>query len=341
MTMRVFEDPKLELIRRLREAAGIEHAVMVQYLYAAFSVKPAYVGPPGFGAHSFLGLVDVANDTLSHLRDLNNLLVQLGCAPELRRGRFPLMAPSLPFELSLEGLSARSLAKHIYATAPRELFESTSPADCALVTRLAELLQEAMPPIHLGSPYESLVDLARAARQTETFVHVIQGISEAKTKKHHLLFRSLLEGTHESLGEAPDAWSLPSSDNRYPSLPVATNPTVAPGTPASICDPDLRALARVANIHYWIILAALDLMHRFLDPAQVLEHRTQALLDGCVVPLGQVLARAGVGLPFDSFDLQCGETSSEGVARRQFATLCLEADALEAVCSKLLPPRYT
>ena len=54
---RDFNDPYLELIRLLREAAEIEHDLMVQYLYGAFSLKPAYaelVGYPQPGSSSFL-----------------------------------------------------------------------------------------------------------------------------------------------------------------------------------------------------------------------------------------------------------------------------------------------
>ena len=37
--IRDFSDPYLELLRLLREAAEIEHGLMLQYLYCAFSVK--------------------------------------------------------------------------------------------------------------------------------------------------------------------------------------------------------------------------------------------------------------------------------------------------------------
>src|SRR5690606_16875052 len=37
-----FSNSYLELIRLLREAAEIEHDLMIQYLYCAFSLKPAY-----------------------------------------------------------------------------------------------------------------------------------------------------------------------------------------------------------------------------------------------------------------------------------------------------------
>ena len=41
--LRDFNDPYLELLRLLTVAAEIEHGLMVQYLYAGFSVKPVYI----------------------------------------------------------------------------------------------------------------------------------------------------------------------------------------------------------------------------------------------------------------------------------------------------------
>ncbi len=49
LLVRDFADPYIELLRLLREASEIEHALMIQYLYAAFSVKPAYESLVGFG----------------------------------------------------------------------------------------------------------------------------------------------------------------------------------------------------------------------------------------------------------------------------------------------------
>src|SRR5690606_8602107 len=82
---RDFNDPYLELIRLLREAAEIEHDLMVQYLYGAFSLKPAYaelIGTPQPGAQSFLG---VTIEEMQHLGAVNRLLVELDAAPVLSR----------------------------------------------------------------------------------------------------------------------------------------------------------------------------------------------------------------------------------------------------------------
>ncbi len=86
---RDFADPYLELIRLLKEASEIEHSLMVQYLFAAFSVKPQYkalVGQPVPSSGSLLG---IAIQEMQHLAIVNNLLVALGSGPSLDRQDFP------------------------------------------------------------------------------------------------------------------------------------------------------------------------------------------------------------------------------------------------------------
>jgi hypothetical protein len=39
---REFADPRLEINRLIHEACEIKHSLMIQYLYAAFSVKPRH-----------------------------------------------------------------------------------------------------------------------------------------------------------------------------------------------------------------------------------------------------------------------------------------------------------
>src|SRR5689334_14789527 len=55
-----FSDPYLELVRLLKEGAEVEHDLMLQYLYAAFSLKPEYkdlVGAPLPNATSLMGII--------------------------------------------------------------------------------------------------------------------------------------------------------------------------------------------------------------------------------------------------------------------------------------------
>ena len=114
---RDFNDPYLELIRLLREAAEIEHDLMVQYLYGAFSLKPAYaelLGLPQPGSPSFLG---VTVEEMQHLGAVNRLLVELHAAPVLSRQDFPYESDLYPFPFELVPLNRVSLAKFTYCEA--------------------------------------------------------------------------------------------------------------------------------------------------------------------------------------------------------------------------------
>jgi hypothetical protein len=76
-----FQDPYLELVRLLREASEIEHALLVQYLFAGFSLKPRYQGLAGGGFPSAGStFLSVAVQEMSHLDAVNELLMLLGAS---------------------------------------------------------------------------------------------------------------------------------------------------------------------------------------------------------------------------------------------------------------------
>ena len=116
--VREFADPWLELVRLLREAAEVEHALMVQYLYAAFSVKPDYAEIVGYGAPGANNLLGVAIQEMQHLGAVNRFLVAIGTCPHLERQDFPYEPAIYPFAFHLEPLSRHSLAKYVYTEAP-------------------------------------------------------------------------------------------------------------------------------------------------------------------------------------------------------------------------------
>ncbi|MEJ7743434.1 MAG: ferritin-like domain-containing protein, partial [Nocardioidaceae bacterium] len=110
----------------LESAAEVEHALMVQYLYAAYSLKsgdevtdPAQQAAldetsPDSWPQVLLG---IAREEMGHLMTVQNLLL-LGLAPNLEREDFPPQKDLYPFALHLEPLSQRSLAKYVVAEAP-------------------------------------------------------------------------------------------------------------------------------------------------------------------------------------------------------------------------------
>ena len=113
------------LITQLRIAAEIEHALMVQYLYAAYSL-----GGPMTDEHPHLvrgwrdTLLTIAREEMGHLMTVQNLLLLMGGPVSFERHPHPWSSPFYPFEFNLDGLSLRSLASYVYAEMPSRIAES-------------------------------------------------------------------------------------------------------------------------------------------------------------------------------------------------------------------------
>jgi hypothetical protein len=103
--------PQAEAAALLHAAAEIEHTLLVEYLYATFSIDPQ--GPLKSLKDRILG---IAVEEMGHLITVQNLLVALGEEPYLDRegvnlGGHP--AGAYPFPVRFEPLSANSLAKYV------------------------------------------------------------------------------------------------------------------------------------------------------------------------------------------------------------------------------------
>src|SRR5262249_44280868 len=153
-----FESPQLELVRLLREACTVEHALMLQYLYAAFSIRPAYAELAGAAAPGAHDLIGVAIQEMQHLGTVNRLLVTLGSAPNLTSLEFPFDPDIYPFALNLEPLSRASLAKYVYAEAPMGFFEGKGRGSGVAQAVLAAIGTKRRPN-HVGSLYGAIIEL--------------------------------------------------------------------------------------------------------------------------------------------------------------------------------------
>lgn len=106
----------------LHVASEIEHSLMVQYLYAAYSV-----GGPGLSdadrekARVWReGILGIAKEEMAHLITVQNLLRAIGGPPHLEREDYPYRSEFYPFHFRLERLTKDSLAKYVYAEAPED-----------------------------------------------------------------------------------------------------------------------------------------------------------------------------------------------------------------------------
>ena len=107
--------PRDEAIYLLHTAAEIEHALMVQYLYAAWSLPPYGPAPLPRWRDDIL---QVAREEMAHFAAVQNLLRFVGGPLNFDREDFPFRTDLYPFPFHLEPLSRRSLARYVSAEMP-------------------------------------------------------------------------------------------------------------------------------------------------------------------------------------------------------------------------------
>jgi hypothetical protein len=104
----------------LHIAAEIEHVLMIQYLYAAYSLDGPQVPceereTVRCWQETILG---IAKEEMAHLITVQNVLRLIGGPLNLDRNDYPWDAPFYPFEFTLEPASLSSLARYIFAESP-------------------------------------------------------------------------------------------------------------------------------------------------------------------------------------------------------------------------------
>ena len=103
--------PKAEATELLQAAAEVEQALLVEYLYAAYSIDPA---APAAGLRDIV--VPIAVEEMGHLITVQNLLRALSEDPYFNRENVPLSgkpAGQYPFPIRFEPFSGDSLAKYV------------------------------------------------------------------------------------------------------------------------------------------------------------------------------------------------------------------------------------
>lgn len=127
------------LIFLLTVDSQIEHSLMVQYLYAAWSL-----GGPNVPAahHESVArwrqmLLGIAKEEMGHLATVQNALRFLNAPLALDREDYPWDAGFAPFEFALEPLTRKSLAKYILAESPETWPDDVSAGERQEIEDLA------------------------------------------------------------------------------------------------------------------------------------------------------------------------------------------------------------
>lgn len=341
---RDFADPRLELLRLLHGAAEIEHALLVQYLYAAFSVKPAYAAVAGPVSGRATHLLGVAIQEMRHLQTVNQLLLALGTAPSLSVPELPYEPAIYPFPLRLEQLTRASLARYVYAEAASGAVDPEG-SDRPFLDLLYATLGDVRPN-HIGSLYGTVIavlqelgaeagsglpDPAGWARRLEE----VKGEGE---QDHFDLFKQLFMGTHPGFGGRA-VWDLAPDHPDYPSRPVPVDPSAYLGHPRQIPAEGVRRVAWLGDLQYWIVLVLVDLSGRYPDQPDYMGLAVEHMA-GPLLALGRHLPAIGGGMPFDPLSLGYAPGLQAAGTLDVLRRLLAEAQRETAALADLLPSTY-
>jgi hypothetical protein len=171
----LMQDPELTArqwaVFLLQTAADIEHSLMLQYLYAAYSLPPGIVVPgskkkdPGTGKDVDLTTTDwartiagIAREEMGHMLSVQLLLRALGGPQSFEREHFSYRSQLYPFPFELEPLTKSSLAKYVYAEMPEPIDPTVlSPEQKREILERATASSGGVGLNHVGLLYDSLI----------------------------------------------------------------------------------------------------------------------------------------------------------------------------------------
>lgn len=345
---REFQNPYLEACRLLREAANIEHALLVQYLYAGFSLKDRYLAARGGDRPPVTTMLGVAVQEMWHLDEVNGILIDLGAEPNMLRQDFPIETGIYPFALSLEPLTLASCAKYVVAEAPASALDPTLPENAADLPFIAAVLAQfgAQPIVHIGSLYSTIIAVVgeldpTAFPKKPSWLATLNDIKQQGVDGHYHYFRSMFEATHPVFG-GQNVWVDPTSDI-YPSLALPHNPSALLGHPDVIQPENVRQVAMLGNLHYWLVLGliALGYLRNEVGPQRSLLSQAESHMVSALFPLGTTLARNGAGLPFDGLGISIGLSGLDVARVNALKAVIDEIGRLETACADDLPDEYS
>ena len=159
--------PRDEAIFWLTAAAEIEHFLMVQYLFAAYSLNLRDAGDQKEAVGKLQNTVlQIAREEMGHLITVQNLLHVLGAPLNFRREHSSYASEIYPFRFKLEPMSQGSLAKYTLAESPEDrkvLKAGLKPKELKIydgpVCKLGHASNDSRKIRHVGPIFERLREL--------------------------------------------------------------------------------------------------------------------------------------------------------------------------------------
>jgi hypothetical protein len=147
----------------LQIASEVEHAFLLQYLYAAYSLDAGAGAEPAKALRSF---VQLAKQEMGHFVTVQNLLRAIRQPLYLDREDFPLHPELYPFPAGLEPVTSLSVAKYVTAEAPSD-DQISGPDKDAAARAKAEADQYVGPINRVGAIYAVIYWLFQSGDQAE------------------------------------------------------------------------------------------------------------------------------------------------------------------------------
>jgi hypothetical protein len=141
----------------LHTGAEVEHALLVQYLYGAYSIRPDGHGSTNRNKWR-RSVIDIATEEMGHLLTVQNILQSLRAPLNFQREDFPFRTKLYPFPFRLERMTRLSLAKYVLAEMPPEgVPDNVLPAEeLEQITQLATVNVGADEINHVGLLYDTI-----------------------------------------------------------------------------------------------------------------------------------------------------------------------------------------
>ena len=298
----------------LHAAAEIEHSLMVQYLYAAFSLPER--SPQSMWKAAML---QVAREEMGHLMAIQNILFQIGSPLNFEREDFPYN-DLYPYPFRLESLSLHSISRYVLAEMP-DPREIPPEFNFNLNQVIADSKYDGSVS-RVGILYESLAQMALTLAESDLYPAGFErqgDLNEWKAGAHNLIVRKVgnredFKALLEEVGEQGEGLSMPAddkdvshfekllriynemkehlnSDSQFRvSLPVPENPTVRDKrSPSYLSDSTAFLWGDIFNHRYrWL----LTMIYHTLQLSQGVE-RTN-LKNWCFLEMGNLTKVADV-----------------------------------------------
>lgn len=257
-------DTREELVDALTEACELEHGLLIQYLFAAYSLKKR--ADEGLGpadqelVRQWEGIITgVAREEMAHLGSVCNLLAAIGGAPRFGRPNFPQPAGSYyPFDFRLMRVSDESLYRFVCFELPQGEPPPTPVAratpDARAVVRLldgdesVDVVPDPLVYSYIGDLYGQIAEGFAELPKDELFIgpHFAQDTDEWSNRfKLHLVTdavsaRSAIEFIVKE-GEGAPADREGSHYDRFRDMraALANRPDLVPSRPV-VADPRTR-----------------------------------------------------------------------------------------------------